>query len=304
MYKIIIENKEGSRKMLNRLFGNYLVEKQQITQQQLDDLLPVQKDFKAEVETIAVINKVMTTSIAQELLNQIDKGNERFGEKAIDAGYLTDDKLDQILTYQSNSFMKFIQSLLDKELINLEQINPSLSEFQQLGGYNDEQMASLIHDDLEECINIFVPLKSAPLKDLTLTLVQTIRRLIDRDMYLDKAYTARSLQLDKYACQMIVGDMHIKVYISAPDNGLLAIANHFTGDTYETVNDDALDNVGEFINCVNGLFATNLSYDDISVDMNSPEYSQEGPFISNEKLYVIPIYANGYSFRAVLEVYE
>ena len=43
--------------MINRLFGNYLVDKKVLTQTQLDDLLPVQKDFKAEVETIAVINK-------------------------------------------------------------------------------------------------------------------------------------------------------------------------------------------------------------------------------------------------------
>ena len=201
-------------------------------------------------------------------------------------------------------FMKFIQSLLNKQLITIEQINPFLNEFQQLGGFSDAQLDALVHDDLEQCISIFVPLKTVQLKELTLTLVQTIRRLIDRDMYLDKAYTARSLQLDKYASQTIIGDMHIKVYISAPDNGLLAIANHFTGDTYETVDEDALDNVGEFINCVNGLFATNLSYSDIDIDMNSPEYALDGPFISNEKLFVIPIHANGYSFRAIFEVYE
>jgi len=290
--------------MINRLFGNYLVEKQILSQDQLDDLLPVQKDFKAEAATIAVINKVLTSTAAQELLDRIDAENERFGETAIEAGYLTDEKLDEVLTYQSNAFMKFVQNLLNRGTFSLEQINSFLDEFQQKGGYNDAQLSSLIHDDLEECINIFVPLKSAQLKEFILTLVQTIRRLIDSDAYLDKAYTARSLQLDKYACQMIVGDMHMKVYISAPDNDLLAIANHFTGDTYDAVDEDALDNVGEFINCVNGLFATNLSYDDVTIDMNSPEYSVDGPFISNEKLYVIPIHANGYNFRAILEVYE
>ncbi|MDE7200717.1 MAG: chemotaxis protein CheX [Lachnospiraceae bacterium] len=290
--------------MINRLFGNYLVEKQILSQSQLDDLLPVQKDFKAEVETIAVINKVLTSAAAQELLGQIDKDKERFGEEAIEAGYLSDEKLDEILTYQSNTFMKLVQKLLDRGIFSLEQINPFLDEFQQRGGYNDAQISALIHDDLEQCIHIFVPMKSEQLKEYTLTLVRTIRRLIDCDAYLDKAYTARSLQLDKYACQMIIGDMHMKVYISAPDNGLLAIANHFTEDTYSAVDADALDNVGEFINCVNGLFATNLSYDDVAIDMNSPEYSIDGPFISNEKLYVIPIHANGCSFRAVLEVYE
>ncbi|MDE7476596.1 MAG: chemotaxis protein CheX [Lachnospiraceae bacterium] len=290
--------------MINRLFGNYLVEKQKLTQEQLDSLLPVQKDFKAEVETIAVINKVLTSAAAQELLGKIDKNNERFGEAAIEAGYLTDEKLDELLNEQSNVFMKFVQSLLDKGIIHLEQINHLLDEFQQLGGYNDVQMVSLIQDDVEECVNIFVPLKSKPLKEYTLTLVQTIRRLIDSDVYLDKAYTSRSVQLNKYASQMIVGDMHMKIYISAPDDGMLAIANHFTGDTYNTVDEDALDNVGEFINCVNGLYATNLSYDETDIDINSPEYSMDGLFISNEKLYVVPIHANGYSFQTVIEIYE
>lgn len=290
--------------MLNRLFGNYLVEKQLLKQEQLDDLLPVPKDLKAEVETIAVINKVISSATAQELLKQIDKSAERFGETAIDAGYLTDEKLDEILTYQSNAFMKFVQELLNANVLGMEQVNPLLDEFQQNGEFSDAQLSSLIHDDLEQCVNIFVPLKANRLKEFVLTMIRTIRRLIDCDAYLDKAYTAHSLQLDKYACQTIAGDLHIRVYISAPGNGLLAIANYFTGDTYEAVNEDALDNVGEFINCINGLFATNLSYDDVSVDMNAPEYALDGPFISNEKLYVIPIYANGCSIRAVLEVYE
>ena len=290
--------------MLNRLFGNYLIEKQMMTNEQLNEFLPVAKDLKAEVETIAIITKALTPLAVEELLSKLDKGSERFGETAIEAGYLTDEKLDQLLTYQSNVFMKFIQSLLDKNLIHLGQITTLLDDFQQRGNFDDAQMSSLIHDDLEECINIFVPLKSMRLKSLTLTLVQSMRRLIDSDMYLEKAYTAYSLQLDSYACQTVFGDMHVKLYISAPEDGLLAIANHFTGAVYESVNEDALDNIGEFINCVNGLFATNMSYEDVSIDMSSPEYSLDGPFLSNEKLYVIPIHANGYSFKAVLEVYE
>lgn len=79
--------------MINRLFGNYLVNKQMITQEQLDKLLPVQKEFKAEVETIAVINRVLTSAVVNELLERIDKNNERFGETAVEAGYLTDEKL-------------------------------------------------------------------------------------------------------------------------------------------------------------------------------------------------------------------
>lgn len=290
--------------MLNRLFGNYLVEKGKLTLEQLNILLPVKKEFKAGVEIIAVITKAMTSTAVQELLNSIDKEIEHFGETAVSQGLITDDKLDELLAYQSNNFMKFAQLLVDQGYVSYDTINHEMDEFQQKKELNDVQLSALIHDDLDQCINIFIPLKSPQLKELVKTLVQTMRRLIDRDVYLDKAYTARSVQLDKYACQMIIGDMHIKFYISASNDGLLAIANHFTGDTYATVTEDALDSVGEFINCVNGLFATNMSYENISVDMNSPEYAIEGPFISNEMLYVIPMHANGYSLRAVFEVYQ
>lgn len=290
--------------MLNRLFGNYLVEKGKLTSEQLNILLPVEKEFKAGVEIIAIILKAMTPTAVRELTNSIDKEIEHFGETAVNQGLLTDYKLDELLAYQSNNFMKFVQLLVDHDYVSYESINHEIDEFQQRKELNDVQLSALIHDDLDQCISIFVPLKSPQLKELTKTLVQTMRRLIDRDVYLDNAYTAHSIQLDKYACQMIIGDLRMKFYISASNDGLLAIANHFTGDTYATVTEDALDSVGEFINCVNGLFATNMSYDNISVDMNSPEYAMEGPFISNETLYVIPMHANGYSLRAVFEVYQ
>ena len=123
--------------MINRLFGNYLVDKKVLTQTQLDDLLPVQKDFKAEVETIAVINKVLTAAVAQELLGRIDKNTEHFGEAAIEAAYLTDEKLDEILTYQTNAFMKFVQSMIDNHFLDLGQFNHFLDEFQRIGCYTD-----------------------------------------------------------------------------------------------------------------------------------------------------------------------
>jgi CheY-specific phosphatase CheX len=280
------------------------VEKQKITQEQLDSLLPVDRDFKAEVETIVVILRIMTPTAVIELLDRIDTENERFGDKAVEEGCLTDDKLDTILTYQNNSFMKFAQLLINDGHTSLREINRLISDFQTEKGFGNAQLSSLIHDDLEQCVNIFVPLKSLALKTLVRTIVRTMKRMIDSDAYLDKAYVTKSIQLDKYASQMIIGDMRIKVYMTAPDNGLLGIANYFTGDTYEEVTDDALDNVSEFINCINGLYATDLSYEDVSVDMNSPEYSLEGPLISNSKVYVIPMHANGYAFKTILEVFE
>ena len=289
--------------MLNRLFGNYLVNKKCITQEQLDSILPVSNESKASVEVIAVILKYMSPPQVQSLLSKIDKNTTRFGEAAVDAGYITDDRLDKILTYQGNAFMRFVQLLYAQNLISLETVSQLLDDFKTENQYNAGQMEALIANDLEELVNIFVPINNLKLKELALTLVQTIIKLIDPDMYLEKSYVANTIQLDRYAAQTIEGDINIRLYISGAMNELLGIANYFTSDTYSAVNEDALDNVGEFINCVSGLFATNMSYDDVLIDMKSPEYAMEGPYLNEGKMFVIPIHLNGHLIRAVLEVF-
>lgn len=290
--------------MLNRLFGNYLVEKKCMTQEQLEHLLPVPKELKAEVATIAIVRKVLTPAQVQALLAKREDAAVHFGEAAVEEGLISDDRLDQLVSFQTNAFMKFMQLLVNENYVRTDQLNQIISSFQMEHEYTDSQLNSMMLDDLEEIVKIFVPLKSPQLQELTVTLVQTIKRLIDKEVYLDKAYASNAIQLESYAGQAVSGDMNFKVYISGAGDNLLGIANYFTGDKYSKLEEDALDNVGEFINCVNGLFATNLSYGDIMIDMSSPEYSMDGLYLNENKLFVIPIHANGFCFRVVYEIYQ
>ena len=289
--------------MLNRLFGNYLVEKKCITQEQLEKLLPVPQTVTAKIETIVLVRKILLPAQVQAILESMNDSDD-FGEMVVKEGLVSDDRLEQLTSFQTNSFMKFMQLMVNEDYIRLDQLNQIISSFETEYEYTDAQMNSLMLDDLEEVIRIFVPLKNRHMHELTVTLVQTLKRLIDKEVYLDKAYTSSSVQLDSYASQVVNGDMNFKLYISGSGDNLLGIANYFTGDKYETVNEDALDNVGEFINCVNGLFATNLSYGDVVVDMSSPDYAIDGLYLKDNPLFVIPIHANGFCFRVIYEIYQ
>lgn len=290
--------------MLNRLFGDYLAKKGIVSKREVNSILPVNPEIKANVELIAIIQKVLTVSQVTDILLRIDKTDVTFGEAAVQKGLLTDDRLEQLLTYQSNSFMVFIQILVNAGHIKYEQISQLIDDFQRDEKYKDNQFTALLNDDLEQIVAIFVPLKNQYLKILTVLMVKTFRRLIDKDMYLERAYTAKSIQLDSYAAQLVTGDLHYKLYLSGLNNNLLGISNYFTGASYTALNTDALDNVSEFINCINGQFATNVSYDDIEVDMNSPEYGLTGPYISNSRLFIIPIHVNGFEIRAIYEILD
>lgn len=290
--------------MLNRLFGDYLVKNNKITQEQLDSILSISADIKAEIATVTVVKKVLTLSQIQSLLEKAGNQASRVGELAVEEGVITDDRLEQVISFQTNSFMVFVQNLIDQNFCQLQEINQLIDAFQEEGKYDDSQLEALMLEDIEQIVNIFVPIKNNNLKQLTITMLQTFRRLIDKNTYVEKAYIANSLQVDRYAAQLVIGDMHFKLYISGAMNNLLAIANYFTGDKYTAVEANALDTVCEFVNCVNGQFATNMSYEDVDIDMNAPECGMEGPYLNSGKLFVIPIHANGYSIRIIYEVYE
>lgn len=289
--------------MLNRLFGNYLVNRGRLDQSQLDTLLNDARTYTASPETVITLNKILTPAQVQSVMEN-HTGEESFMETALRTQMITDSQSEQILAFQSLPVMCFMQLLMDRQILSKDELMTAIADFQMYSQFTDEQLHVLCIDDMEQIIKIFVPFQNPRMHELTVTLLQTIKRLIDKNVYIDKAYMAHSIQIDRYAAQTLMGDMKVKFYLSAPMNNLLAIANHFAGQSYSEVNMDALDNVGEFINCVSGLFATNLSYEGINIDMDAPDYGMEGPYVNNGKIYVIPIHANRFSFRAVFELQQ
>lgn len=287
--------------MLSRLFGNYMVEKNLIDKQKLDSLFPVNKELRADLCTVAVLRKVLTAAQIDLLLSEMDKGKNRFGDFAIDNNILSENEVEKLIPFQINKFYRFVQTLLNEDLIRIESIIPLIEAFKQDNELSDEGMESLIMDDLEKIINYFVPIEESYIKVMLLTSLRTFRRLIDANVIIGKGRCTSTVELDTYSAQILSGDFRVKFYISGEGDNLLGIANYFTDATYDSICEDALDNVGEFINCINGQVATDFSYDDVSVDMGAPEYSLEGCSITGRKFYEIPICANGYFFKVVLD---
>ncbi len=286
--------------MLNRLFGNYLVSIKKLTQAQLDTALSELNGVTARLDMIAVVKKKLTPQQLMEM-NALGTSEAEFEKRVVGAGLLTEDTYEKLMTYQSNRFIVMIQYLVDKGLLELACVCNLIDDFRVANDYTEVQMGAFIHEDIEQLVQIFVPCENIRMRELCNTMVQTFKRLIDKDVYLEQAYSTDCFVAEKYVVQEMAGNLHFKLYLTAEGDDLLAVANHFTKAHYNVVDEDALDNVGEFLNCINGLYATNLSYNDISVDMSIPEYHTEPITIHSDKIYVIPICANGCRVYAIYE---
>ncbi|MBE5875333.1 MAG: chemotaxis protein CheX [Lachnospiraceae bacterium] len=286
--------------MLNRLFGNYLVSMKKLTQVQLDTALSELSGVTARMEVIAVIKRKLTLQQMMEL-GILGSSEADFTKRVVEAGLLTEDSCEKLMTYQSNRFIVMMQYLVDKGILELSQICDLLDAFRVANDYTEVQLDAFLHEDIEQMVQTFAPCSDIRIKELLHTMVQTFKRLIDRDVYLEQAYTTDCFVAEKCVVQEMIGTLHFKLYFAAGGNDLLAIANYFTKAHYNAVDEDALDNVGEFLNCISGLYATNLSYNDVGIDMNIPEYYAEPMTIHSDKIYVIPIRANGCRLYAVYE---
>lgn len=60
--------------------------------------------------------------------------------------------------------------------------------------------------------------------------------------------------------------------------------------TLRKLDEDSLDAVGEFLNCVNGLYVSALSQRGISLELMPPEFVENGAECASEKVCCIPMY--------------
>ena len=136
--------------MFIQLFGNFLVEKAVITEEQKVSFQKELQDTRVKMGTIAVADGLINEAQAEEINHAQTQQDRRFGDIAIEMGYLTDAQISDIIKKQGDSAMKFYQLLTDKAGIAMNDIEANLEEFKKAQGFTDEELDALKRDDIDE----------------------------------------------------------------------------------------------------------------------------------------------------------
>lgn len=279
--------------MFGLYFGDYLLEKNKISQSQYEDIMLQQKTSRAKLGFIAVSEKLLTTKQAEEV-NEIQKQKDRrFGDIAIEKGYLLAEEVNYLLNLQGNPYMKLIQTLMENNIMSMKEIESCIEDFKKDYGFSDTELDALKSGDIDRIIPVFVDV-NIPLTGECITLaIRNIIRFINNNILLKKAYTVKNYPFRSIAYQRLVGNHELFVAFAGEDQALLDIASPFAKEEFTTMDKDAFDSVCEFINCNNGLFASKLSKEDIHIDMTPPEFNKNKTLVSDGDIYVVPIIING-----------
>jgi len=274
--------------MFGLYFGDYLLEKNKISHDQLDEIMKEQTS-RAKLGVIAVAEKLLTPKQAEELNDLQKKVDSRFGDIAIEKGYLLPEEVNYLLTLQGNPYLKFIQALIDMNIMNLDEIESCIEDFKNDYGLSDTELEALKSGDIDRIIPVFIDNNIPFAGDCISLVIRNIIRFINNNILIKKSYKVNKYSFPSIAYQQLVGSHELFVGLAGEDEALLNIASPFAKEKFLVMDEEAFDSVCEFINCSNGLYASKIITDDIHIDMTPPKFDKNKTMETEGEIHVVPI---------------
>ena len=83
------------------------------------------------------------------------KVDKKFGELAIEMGFLDEEKLEILLNTQKSDYLLLGQALIENEYLTLEQFEEALNNYKKDYNLTDEKFNSLQNENIDEIIDTF-----------------------------------------------------------------------------------------------------------------------------------------------------
>lgn len=288
--------------MVSNIVGNYLLEKNLITEEQLKDLMKEQQKVRVKLGLIAVAEGLMTQDEADKVNRLQAVMDKRFGDIAVEKGYLTEGQVEALLKKQGNAYLTFAQALENQQLMSIEQLEQYMIDFQRDNNLTGSDMEDLKSDDVDRILPLYIPGGCEKYMNVAGTALRTIMRCVDNGVYPGKAFLASGCEADNGAFQLMKGERDVTCAMAGKGQALLQTASIFGKEEFPEVNMDALDAIGELLNCINGLYATALSHGGVSMELYPPEFSDSISALAGEEMLVFPMYIKGQKVDFVVAI--
>ena len=291
--------------MISNIIGRYLLSKGLITSEQLFILLLEKKRIHIKMGLIAVEEGFMTQTQAELVYDYQSVMDKKFGEIAIEKGYLTEWEVESLLDKQGDAYLAFAQALSNQHLMNVEQLEECMREFQREYHLTLPDMEDLKSNDADRILPICMPAgcmsggKNHYLH-MAGTALRTLIRLADGDFCPKTAYFTKRCRVDNGVLRHMGGEQSITCGIVGRDRALVPIISALSKKRYREVNEEALAYVGELLNSIEEIYAGNLRQSGILLEKEELQSSVHMKEITAPEMLVLPLHVMGEEFSLVI----
>ena len=271
--------------MLRQFLAQYLFNKDLLNSEQVLEILEQDK-FQRVAPGVVALHKGLLSAEQIEKIQKIQIDQDKlFGEVAVDEGLLTEQQVGSILAAREDSNLSVAQAIVSRGFMSLAELGKALEE------YRDNNQLS-IHESIsksefnEICCKDFEEVRELYVEYTELFLAALVK-FVDLE-----GVIVSSTEIDStekwLITQRMNGEVDLGTGLLLTDDVVLKMAEQYSKEAIDEVDQFALDSVAEFLNVVNGLFVVALSNRDLDVDLQ-PQKFGKGVMPSGNKRVIINI---------------
>ena len=274
--------------MFAQLFGYYLLDKNIISTEQLNEALVNKNIYKARLGSLFTDAGYMTPEQVEYVHREQKRFDKKMGDIAVFLGFLTRKQMEELLDRQDNDDFAFGEALINKGYITRTEYENLLKAYrQELGLTSDINDKNNLKKDIMSIYNLDEDEKTDAYADYVSLFVRNSIRFVGDDFAFSSFNPEREGEQECVICQDISGNKSYITAVSGSQKAFNVFAARCAGkDTYESSNSD----VGDFLSLQNGLYAANtFALNSSKLALGKIQYSEnEWIKLGNESL-VIPL---------------
>lgn len=288
--------------MFSQFFGNYLVKSQKITMEQYSSCMKYIAENQVRLGRLAENEGLLAHEQATALNYLQMESDRKIGELAVERGYLTGSEVKYLLGCQGNPYLLYVQALEENGFMEQDDIASCVEAYQRENGFSDAIMDAIKSGNVERMLPAFADCEDERYQTLLGLSLRNIIRFINSYIRLEKGRFVKDLSAKYIVFQELTGDFRGLIGFSSDDDSILAIADGYAKEHFQQVDEDAMDSVGEFTNCICGMYASDLSYQGIHVDMLPPEYRYGTDLSGIGEFFVLPMFLEGKASNLIIQI--
>ncbi|MBD5136667.1 MAG: chemotaxis protein CheX [Lachnospiraceae bacterium] len=250
--------------MFTQFFGNYLLNQNLVTPEQLIDGLQAKNNTRMKLGVLAINAGYMTASQVEMVHMKQSTMDKRFGDIAIECGFVTSEQIDELLSQQPQGYLLLGQAFVDKGYMTNAEFEDAIRTYKEKYSLSDNDLNEGEDSKSDVMIDSLIDLSDMPNSGLykqyiVLMMNNLIRFTGDDYTPLEPEFKIDSDSEVYITTQDITGEFNVKTGLIADEKTLIDFACRYAGEEL-TEMDEYVDAAAcDFMNLHNGLFTVNVS---------------------------------------------
>jgi len=280
--------------MLTQFFGNYLVDNNMITSDQLLRALRHKHDNNQTMAAMALSAGYMTEEETEDVHNMQLIKDVEFTSLALQMGYLTESQAAELEEAQHFGYLLLARSVIELGFCTLDKMASAIADYEYDFQLSFSNCMNFDKEKIQEMIHSYYKFPDdddmTPAEEYANILMHNIIRFVGDDFRLaGRLEKIPEVPGMKESNQHIAGDLKGATAIIGYGEFVEQFANRYAG---EELNDEEYVDcaVQDFLNQHNGLFSMTMSDEyGMEIDLTATDSNKDINFENFDYRYILPI---------------